>query len=424
MINLINFILTKYMGVLKKIYFLLIISYSFNTFISANEDETEFVDEEDITDDDDDEIDGDDEDFTDDDDNEIDNDIEYDDSDNNYNDDEFIDNDSDYDENEDNYNENNTKNNNEINGNNLDEEDIDEKIERMKNRIEKREEESKKKFFESYNRLRRDVQILKARDPYRGKKDGLANLDASYKKFRIVNFGLYGYSNISRFFKYALGNSNPKVTRMVKKYVPTNPGDVPKNIYRQYLLSAGLCLNINIDSGGLSLVGGYCIFEDTYIWDTVDTYVGFNFDVLFRFPAIQIVDLAFNIIDPLGILLYFTGFRRRTEWFVGVKCYFYESKDIGKFDPGFKNNVFTDLNNLKNDKSKSTVEKASELLFKYCTIGRRVYINQHIFYSFTSSILFPVILIWLSKDCKQVGKFLTDCKFVDSIINVSLGILI
>lgn len=438
MINLINFILTKYMGVLKKIYFLIFISCSFNTFIAANDDETEFVDDgidsgyeadneidndnEDIVDNEeidsyesDDEIDSENEDIVDDKYDEIDS-YESDYSNGNYDND-------DYDENEDNNYKKNNINNNDSAEASTDAEDIDEKIEKMKNGIEKREEENKKKFFQSYNRLRRDVEIIKARDPHRGKDNGL--LDTKYKKFPLFNIGLYGYCNIPRFLKYSLGKSNPKISEIIKSTpAPPTPGEVPKNIRREYLLSTGLCLNINIHSGGLSFVGGYCIFEDRLIEDTVDTYVGFNMDVLLRFPTIGLVDLIFNFLDPFGILLYFTGLRRRTEWLVGVKLCFYESKEIGKFDPGFKNHVFKDLKNLKDDTSKSSVQKIVEVLFKHCTIGRRVYINPHIFYSFSSSIIFPLILLALSKDCKEVGKFITDCKFTDSIINVSLGLLI
>jgi len=473
MINLINFILTKYMGVLKKIYIFIFISYSFNTIISANEDETEFIDDEDVIDDgydetnnddkdivDDeyDETDNDDEDVIDDEYDETDNDDEdivddeydetdiddedviddeYDETDNNDGDviddeyDETYHNNGDIIDNEyinnyknNNYDKINTKDNRKVNGNNLDEEDIDEKIAMMKERIEKREEKAKKKFFESYNRLHRDVQILKARDPYRGKKDGLADIDAQYRKFRIINVGLYGYTDLARFIRYTIGNSNPKISRLEKKPVTPKPGEVPKNVYRAYLLSSGLCININIGSGGLSILGGYCVMEDRYIWDTVDTYVGINIDLLFRFPVVQLLDFALNIIDPIGILLYFTGLRRRTEWYVGLSCCFYESKDIGKFDIGFKNSLFKDIKALKDDTSKSVIQKATEVLFKHCTIGRRVYVNQHVFYSFTSTLLFPVLLICLNKDCKQVGKFFKDWKFVDSILNISLGILI
>ena len=439
MINLINFILTKYMGVLKKIYFLIFTFCSFNIIISANEDEIEFVenganndydnyeynDYDDNYDDNYDEIDDSYENYDDDYDGNYDENYEIDD---NYNENY----DGNYDEIDDNYNNNelNSDNNDEIRDNNdeikkdITEKDIDNKIEIMKNRIERREQKAQKDFFESYNRLQRDVTILKARDPFNGKKNGLANLDAQYRKFRFINIGLYGKSNVSKFLKYVLGKKNPKIAELRKvTKTPTSENDI-QNIYRQYLLSAGLCININIHSGGLSLVGGYCIFEDSHIFDTVDTYVGFNVDLLFRFPPIQIADFAFNILDPLGILLYFTGLRRRTEWFLGFKLCIYESKDIGKFDPGFKNNVFSDFKKLFTDKNRSIIQKGADFLFQYCTIGRRVYINQHIFYNISSSLLFPIIIIGLSKDCKQVGLFFKDCKFTDSIIDVSLGLLI
>ena len=427
MINLINFILTKYMGVLKKIYLLLITHYSFNTFIFANEDETEYI--EDYNDDS----------------------YDYNDYNDDYDDNSYVDNDYDDDENydyydnndenlESNYNDDyddndieegtynnenqykeNRKNISKKNKDNLYEEIIDAKIEDMKNRIEKKEQDSKKKFFESYNRLKRDVDILKARDPYKGKKDGKANLDSIYQKFRLINLGIYGYCNISKFIKYALGNRHEKIPRIEKTIVPA---DKQNNIYRGYLLNIGGCLNINVSSGGLSIVGGYFVAEDTLIFNTVDTYVGFNCDILFRFPAINAVDIVFNVLDPLGIILYFTGLRRRTEWYVGVKMCWYESRDIGDFKPGTKNNTFKFLKELKDDSSKPKFNKFAEILFQHCTMGRRVYINQHIFYSFSSSLIFPVLLIFLSKDCGQVKKFFSDCKFLDTVISFSIGLLI
>ena len=393
------------MGVLKKIYFLIFTYYSFNTFISANDDEIEYNDNEyDVSDGyGDDNIDEYSENYNDE--SVVDDDVVDDDVVDTNGDESYADNDQYYDED---YSTN-------------DDAIDDEQIEQLRDAANRREEKSKKKFFESYNRLQRDVAILKARDPFHGKNNGRAKIDAQYKPFRIINLGIYGYSNVPSLIKYTLGNKNRKVPRKIKASISE---ENKNNILRGYILELGGCFNLNIGSGGLSVTGGYCVFEDTYMYDTIDTYVGFNVNVLFRFPVISIVDLIFNIIDPIGIALYFTGLRRRTEWLVGTKICFYESREIGVFNPGSSNNTFKELKKLKDDTTKTPFIKFSELLAKHCTIGRRVYVNEHFFYSITTSILAPVILVWLTKDCKEVKKFFTDCKYLESMLTCSIGILI
>lgn len=397
------------MEVLKKIYILLFLSCSFTTFISAKDDEMEYIDDEDDNNGDD---------YDDETDYENDNDEDYDeiDSENNveYNNDyKYNHDDAPIDDYNDDYNDQT---------NVIDEDVASENLERAKDIIRKKEAKARKNFFESYNRLHRDVQILKARDPYSGKKDGLANLDAQYKKFRIINVGLYGYTNFTKFIRYVKGNTSEKINRLEKQTLPDSIAS--QTVSRDYLLSAGLCVNLNIGSGGLSVVGGYCVMEDTYRLSTINTYTGFNIDILFRFPAVEILDLVFNFIDPIGIMLFFTGLRQRTEWFIGGKICFYKQSDIGVLKPAYERHTIKDLKELKDNTSMTLVQKVAEVLVKHFTFGRRVYINQHIFYSLTSSLIFPIALIALSKDCKEVGKFFKEWKFVDSILNVSLGILI
>lgn len=276
---------------------------------------------------------------------------------------------------------------------------------------------ARRNFAISYKQLQKDV--------YHLKRKILKKKPIYEEKLRIIQPGIYGYIDIPDLVKYIQsGRSGGTDT-----YVLT-PKDSNKISEFTPILVGGVVFDINFSKySGLSIILGYSIFRETQDTKPVSFRSGYSGMLLFKLSNIPspiniITNFLPNLLDPIYWILWATGLYFKVEILAGLHFSLYSNVKPGKFSFGVRDNSFKNIGNFIETRSQRTpCENILRLFNEFTYYERRVYVCKHLFYSFNTLLLIPIVINWLQSDCRNTANWLKK-NYLKFFLNITLGIVI
>ena len=261
---------------------------------------------------------------------------------------------------------------------------------------------ARRDFFMSYGQMQRDVDVLKKRNA----KSRIKSLKKFYPQ-RLLQFGIYGYSDVPSLLKYFKSGSGNEGGYILK------PKDDKKVSELSPLLVAGVVFDINFSKhSGLSTIFAYSIFKKTQSNDVVAFESGYTGILLFKFSGLPlpfsiVTDFLPNFLDPLFWILRLTHLYYKVELLTGFKISFWSEVRPGTFGFSVTDNTFKKLKRFVDTRSSRTVlENFLTLINEHTYSERRVYITRYVFYSLNTVLAIPIIISFLQSGCNKTFEWL------------------